>query len=598
MTSEEFKEIQSSLPNSPGIYKYLDDEGKYLYVGKAKNLRKRVSSYFINRRHESARIKLLAKKVAKIDVTVVETEHDALFLENSLIKKFQPRYNIQLKDDKSYPFICIKKERFPRIFLTRNMIEDGSEYLGPYASVSVVRILLQLCNGLFPFRNCNLNLSEENIAANKFKVCLEYHIGTCLGPCEGFQSEKDYNESVAQIRNILRGQIGPVMGYLKEKMKTHADDFDFERANDIKLKIEKLQNYQARTTIVNPSINDVDIFAIIDVEQAAFVNYLKVVNGSITQTKTIELKRRLDESLEELLTFAIIELRNQFNSTSKELILPFDIEIPEGMNWKVTVPQRGDRKHLLQLAHKNAHYHKNQRLDRIAKTKLKATKHRILETLKEDFRLKEIPTQIECFDNSNFQGDSPVASMVVFKNGKPSKKDYRHYNIKTVEGPDDFASMREVVYRRYRRLKEEEEPFPQLIIIDGGKGQLSAAVEALKQLGIEGQIAIASIAKKLEEIYFPNDPLPLHIDKKSESLKLIQQLRNEAHRFAISFHRKKRDNKTMQLKINQIEGIGPKSVDELLKTFRSEKKIKQASIEELASVIGLSKAKKVYQYYH
>ena len=428
-------------------------------------------------------------------------------------------------------------------------------------------------------------------------MCLEYHIGNCLGPCEGLQSEEVYNDSVVQIRNILKGHISPVVNNLKDKMKAFADNYDFENANEIKVKLEKLKNYQAKSTIVNPTINDVDVFALIDLEEVVFVNYLKVVNGSIIQTKTIELKPRLGESLGELLVFAVIELRQQFNSTSSELILPFEIDLPKGMNCKITVPQRGDKKQLLQLALKNAFYHKNKRLDRIAKTKLKQTKNRVLEKLKEDFRLKELPQHIECFDNSNFQGDSPVASMVVFKDGKPAKKDYRHFNIKTVEGPDDYASMQEVVYRRYRHLKKEKEPLPQLIVIDGGKGQLSAAIKALKELDLDGKIAVASIAKKLEEIYFPNDPLPLHIDKKSESLKLIQRLRNEAHRFAITFHRSKRDKHSMQLRIKEIEGVGPKSIEQLLKAFRSEKKIKQASIEELASIIGTSKAQKVYKFY-
>lgn len=584
------------MPNSPGIYRFQDEEGKVLYVGKAKNLKKRTSSYF-NKKHDSARLNMLVRKIKNIEVTLVSSEQEALLLENSMIKKLQPKYNVLLKDDKSYPFICIKNERFPRVFLTRQYINDGSVYLGPYTSVRSAKALLEMLRNIFQLRTCTLDLQEDKIHANKFKVCLEYHIKNCAGPCEALQTEESYNESIEHIKRILRGQSNMVLDELKARMKAYAEAYEFERANDMKQRVEVLTNYNARTAVVNPSITDVDVFSIAEAEDHAFINYFKIVNGSIIQTKSLELKKQLDETTEDLLLIAITEIREQLKSRTRELYLPFEMEVPlEGV--KVTVPQIGDKKRLMELSYKNAMFLKSKFLEsREAKAQKKNITF-ILEQMKEDLRLTEQPKHIECFDNSNFQGSQPVASMVVFKDAKPSKKDYRHYNVKTVEGPDDFASMREIVGRRYKRLLEEGEPLPQLIVIDGGKGQLSAAVQALKDVGAFGKVAIVSIAKKLEEIYYPGDPLPLHISKRSQTLKIIQQLRNEAHRFAITFHRSKRDNATLRTGLTDIKGIGEKVSEKLLQHFRSEQKIRQASLRELASIIGQAKARSVFDHYH
>lgn len=584
------------MPNSPGIYRFQDETGKVLYVGKAKNLKKRTSSYF-NKKHDSARLNMLVRRIKNIEVTLVGSEQEALLLENSMIKKLQPKYNVLLKDDKSYPFICIKHERFPRVFLTRQYINDGSVYLGPYTSVRSAKALLEMLRNIFQLRTCNLDLREDKIHANKFKVCLEYHIKNCAGPCEALQTEEAYNESIEQIKRILRGQSNLVLDELKSRMKAYAEAYEFERANDMKQRVEILTNYNARTAVVNPSITDVDVFSIAEAEDHAFINYFKIVNGSIIQTKSLELKKHLDETTEDLLLIAITEIREQLKSRTRELYLPIEMEVPlDGV--KVTVPMIGDKKRLMELSYKNAMFLKSKFLEsREAKAQKKNITF-ILEQMKEDLRLTEIPKHIECFDNSNFQGSQPVASMVVFKDAKPSKKDYRHYNVKTVEGPDDFASMREIVGRRYKRLLEENEPLPQLIVIDGGKGQLSAAVEALKDVGAFGKIAIISIAKKLEEIYYPGDSLPLHISKRSQTLKIIQQLRNEAHRFAITFHRSKRDNATLRTGLTDIKGIGEKVSEKLLQHFRSEQKIRQASLGELASIIGQAKARSVFDHYH
>ncbi len=591
MTAEDFREIQPTLPTAPGIYKFIDEQDVLIYVGKAKNLRNRVSSYF-KANHDNYKTYTLVKKATRLECTIVETEKDALLLENLLIKENQPRYNIQLRDDKTYPHICIKKERFPRIFLTRTFIRDGSEYLGPYTSVKKVRSIIQLLQNIFPLRTCNLNLAQRKINEGKFKVCLEYHIGNCLGPCESKQTEESYNENIAHIRSILRGNISAVMRDLKKLMQEFSESFKFEKAHLIKHKITLLEEYQSKSTIVSPMIENVDVFSILNEEQSAFVNYLKVVNGGITQTKTIELRKKLNESAEEVLVFAITALRVEFESNSMELILPFPITLPDE-TLSITVPQRGDKKKLLELSSANAAYYKQAHQPDKDRPKREA----VLEILQKEFRLAALPVHIECFDNSNFQGSNPVAALVVFKNGKPAKKDYRLFNIKTVEGPNDFASMEEVVYRRYFKLVEEKLPLPQLTIIDGGKGQLSAARSALAKLNLEGKIPLAGIAKRLEEIYFPDDPLPLHINKRSPALKLVQQIRDETHRFAITFHKKKRDDATLKTSLTEITGIGKKTSELLLKIFRSEKKMRQASFDELAALIGSAKAKKVIEYY-
>ncbi len=581
---ENFPYIQEQLPNEPGIYKFYDDSGELLYVGKAKDIKKRVSSYFNNKRHENTRIRLLVRKIQKIDFTIVETEQDALLLENTLIKNHQPKYNVQLKDDKTYPFIAIKNERFPRVFLTRHVSNDGSEYLGPYTSVSVVRTLLQLIKNIYALRTCNLNLSEANIDQGKFKVCLEYHIGNCKGPCEGLQSEKEYNESIRQIRNILKGKTGRVIQMLKEEMQHAAQSHRFEEAEAIKKKINALQRYHSKSTIVNPKIDNVDVFSIVEDQDRAFANYLKVINGTVAQTKTIELHKKLDESLEELLQFAIVDLRNRFQSDAKEIITPFEITLPQ-KDLLVTVPKIGDKRKLLTLSHKNALYSKNQRLSKAEKKKKKDQNQQLLERIQRDFNLNTLPHHIECIDNSNIQGKSPVASVVVFQDGKPSKKDYRRFHIQTVEGPDDFASMEEVVYRRYKRLSDEERKLPELLIIDGGKGQLEAAMKSIKKLDLQEQITVAGIAKKLEEIYFPGDSLPLYLDKRSPTLKTIQHLRDEAHRFAISFHRQKRSKQLTDSKLTSIDDIGEKTAVKLLNHYKSLNKIKQAPEKELASLL-------------
>lgn len=591
MTLADFDSIRQTIPTAPGIYKFIDEAGKLIYVGKAKNLRNRVTSYF-KASHDNYKTYTLVKKAARVECTIVETEKDALLLENLLIKENQPRYNIQLRDDKSYPHICITKERFPRVFLTRTLTRDGSEYLGPYTSVKKVRGIIQLLQNIFPLRTCNLNLSQKKIDEGKYKVCLEYHIGNCLGPCENRQTEESYNENIAHIRSILKGNIAPVMRDLKRLMQELSENFEFEKAHLIKHKITLLEQYQSKSTIVSPVIDNVDVFSLLDGEHSAFVNYLKVVHGGVTQTKTIELRKKLNESAEELLLFAITALRQEFASNSAELIVPFTVTLPDDV-LTITVPQRGDKKKLLELSTANAAYYKQARQTEPGQPR----RGQVLEILQREFRLTAVPTHIECFDNSNFQGSNPVAALVVFKNGKPSKKDYRHFNIKTVEGPNDFASMEEVVFRRYYKLAEENLPLPHLTIIDGGKGQLSAARSALAKLNLEGKIPLAGIAKRLEEIYFPDDPLPLHIDKRSPALKLIQRIRDEAHRFAITFHKKKRDDATLKTSLTAISGIGNKTSELLLKTFRSEKKMQQASFDELAALIGSAKAKKVVEHY-
>jgi excinuclease ABC subunit C len=585
----------TTLPESPGVYQYYDKEGKLLYVGKAINLKKRVASYF-NKEHDNARTRLLVRKIVTVNHIVVATETDALLLENNLIKKYQPRYNVMLKDDKTYPWICIKNERFPRVFSTRRMIKDGSEYFGPYTNMRTVHTLLDLIKGLYPLRTCNYDLSEEKIQAGKYKVCLEYHLGNCMGPCEGLYSEKEYNDTIEAIRNIVKGNFKESLHRFKSQMSRLAADLRFEDAQRVKEKIDILENYQAKSTVVNPKINNVDVFSIISDESYGYVNYLQISYGAIIRSHTLEIKKKLDESDEELLQLAVIELRQRFQSVCKEIYVPFSIKAEEGV--KVHVPKAGDKKQILELSLRNAKYF---RMDRFKQAKIvdpeRHTK-RIMAQMKKDLRLSEEPRHIECFDNSNIQGTNPVAACVVFRNGKPSKKEYRKFNIKTVTGPDDFASMEEVVYRRYKRLLDEKQSLPQLIIIDGGKGQLSSSLKSLDKLGLRGKIAIVGIAKRLEELYYPEDPVPLYLDKKSETLKIIQQLRNEAHRFGISFHRNKRSKEALNTELESIPGIGEKTVIDLLTHFKSTKRITEASFDDLVPVVGVSRAKTIITYFN
>lgn len=583
-----------TLPNNPGVYQYYDKEGKILYVGKAKNLKKRVASYF-NKIHDTAKTNVLVKKIVTIKHIVVPTETDALLLENNLIKTLQPRYNVLLRDDKSYPWICIKKEPFSRIFSTRRLIKDGSEYFGPYTSFKTVSTILELIKELYPLRTCNYDLSQSNIESGKFKVCLEYHIGNCKGPCEGFETLENYQKQVDAIREILKGNFKESMKDFKKVMTDLAKDMRFEEAQKIKEKIEILQNYQSRSTIINPKITNVDVFSIVSDESAAFVNFLQISHGSIIRSHTMEIKKKLDESDEELLELAIIELRERFQLLSKEIIVPFEVEV--GENIKVTVPQLGDKKHILDLSIRNAKFYRIEQLKQLQIVDPDRHANRIMAQMQKDLRLPVEPRHIECFDNSNIQGTNPVAACVVFKDGKPSKKDYRHFNIKTVEGPDDFASMTEVVYRRYKRLLEENEPLPQLIIIDGGKGQLSSALKSIDELGLRGKITIIGIAKRLEELFYPGDSIPLYLDKKSETLKVIQQLRNEAHRFGITHHRDKRSKAALNSSIESIPGIGEKTMLTLIQHFKSVKRLKLATEKEISDIVGVSKAKKITDFY-
>lgn len=596
MASEEhIQTLLSALPDSPGVYQFYDKEDKLLYVGKAKSLKKRVSSYFQKDRHVSGKTSIMVRKVADIRTIVVDTEMDALLLENNLIKKHQPRYNVSLKDDKTYPWICIRNERFPRVFSTRKMIRDGSEYFGPYASGRLINTLLELINKLYKLRTCSLVLSEENITKKKFRVCLEYQIGNCKGPCEGFQSQGEYDQSVKEIRQILKGNIQTVIGHLRELMQTYAAEYRFEEAQSVKEKLESLEKFQRKSVVVNPSIHNVDVFSLVIEEDSAYVNFLRVMNGAIIQGHTVELKKKLEETPEELLELAMGELRSRFFSDAEEIIVPFAPEV-EWPGISFTIPKIGDKKHLLSLSESNVrNYIREKRLQEEKQHPENRTL-RLMEQMKKDLRLTELPKHIECFDNSNFQGAYPVAAMSVFRDGKPSKKDYRHFNIKTVEGPDDFASMEEVIHRRYKRMLDEALPLPQLIVIDGGKGQLSAAVSSLEKLGLRGKIAVIGIAKRLEELYYPDDPLPLYIDKKSETLRIIQQLRDEVHRFGITHHRKRRSKGVIKTELEEIPGIGPRTAEELLREFRSVQRIKEASLEALAALIGEAKAIRVKEH--
>lgn len=583
-----------TLPDSPGVYQYFDAAGKILYVGKAKNLKKRVASYF-NKVHDTAKTNVLVKKIVTIKHIVVPTETDALLLENNLIKKLQPRYNVLLRDDKTYPWICIKNEAFPRVFSTRKMIKDGSEYFGPYTSFKTVHTILDLIKELYPLRTCNFDLSRNNIVTGKYKVCLEYHIGNCKGACEGYETQEHYQFQVNAIREILKGNFKESLKDFKKLMQELASEMQFEEAQKIKEKIEVLENYQARSTILNPKISNIDVFSIISDEAMAYVNFLQISHGAIVRSHTLELKKKLDETDEELLELAVVELRERFHLNSREIILPFELDFGEKI--KVTVPQLGDKKQILELSQRNAKYYRLDQLKQIQIVDPDRHTNRIMAQMQKDLRLSVEPRHIECFDNSNIQGTNPVSACVVFKDGKPSKKDYRHFNIKTVEGPNDFASMEEVVYRRYKRMLDEEQPLPNLIIIDGGKGQLSSALKSLEDLGLRGKIAIIGIAKRLEELFYPGDSIPLYLDKKSETLKIIQHLRNEAHRFGITFHRDKRSKAALNSSLESIPGIGEKTMETLIKHFKSVKRIKEASEKDISDVVGVSKAKKISEFY-
>lgn len=583
-----------TLPDNPGVYQYFDKDDKVLYVGKAKNLKKRVSSYF-TKSHDNYKTSVLVKKIASIKHIVVTSESDALLLENNLIKKLQPRYNILLKDDKSYPWICIKNEPFSRIFPTRRMIKDGSEYYGPYTNFKTVNTILEVIKELYPLRTCNYDLSQGNIKSGKYKVCLEYHIGNCKGPCEGLESLANYQKQVEAIRQILKGNFKDSLKDFKKQMIDFAQDMQFEAAQKIKEKIEVLENYQAKSTVLNPKLSNIDVFSIVSDETMAYVNFLQISHGAIVRSHTMEIKKKLEETDEELLELAVVELRERFKLNSKEIILPFPLSL--GENLKITVPQLGDKRQILDLSIRNAKYYRMDQLKQIKIVDPDRHTNRIMAQMKKDLRLSVEPRHIECFDNSNIQGTNPVAACVVFKDGKPSKKDYRHFNIKTVEGPDDFASMEEVVYRRYKRLLDENQPLPQLIIIDGGKGQLSSALKSLDVLELRGKIAIIGIAKRLEELYYPGDSVPLYLDKKSETLKIIQFLRNEAHRFGITHHRDKRSKSALTNSLESIPGIGEKTMITLLKHFKSVKRLQNASENDISEIVGLSKAKKITDFY-
>ncbi|MCB9299884.1 MAG: excinuclease ABC subunit C [Lewinellaceae bacterium] len=596
MTTNDFKTIADTVPKQPGVYRFMDEDGTILYVGKAKDLRSRVSSYFGDRRDRAHKTRVLVKNAHHLEFTIVETEADALLLENTLIKKYQPRYNVMLRDDKSYSYICIKNERFPRVFITRRVVKDGSTYFGPYTSKSRIKIILDLIKRLFPLRTCSYNLSQDNIEAGKFKVCLEYHIKNCMGPCEGLESEAAYQDRADQVKNILRGNFGAVKAHFKTLMETYAENLEFEKAHQIKEKFSAFEDYQAKSTVVSTTIRDVDVFSIASEEKEAYINYIKVVNGAIIHTHTQELVKNLDDEEQELLEYAIPVIRERFNSIATEIILPFEVQLEEGL--QANIPKIGDKRKLLELSEKNVKYYLLQKQkQRASQTRKQTSAERILRTLQKDLQMDEVPLHLECFDNSNIQGSHPVASCVVFKNAKPSKKDYRHFNIKTVEGPNDFASMEEVVQRRYRRLIDEGEPLPQLIIIDGGKGQLSAAAASLERLGILDKVTVIGIAKRLEEIFFPGDSIPLYIDKKSESLKLIQQARNEAHRFAITFHRNKRSQHFTTTELTNIPGVGEKTAQKLLSHFGSVKRLRNALATEIAEVSSMGVAKKVKEYF-
>ncbi len=585
-----------TLPEKPGVYQFFDEQGKIIYIGKAKNLKKRVISYFNRDQYESGKVLVMVKRVAEIQHIVVDSELDALLLENNLIKKYQPRYNIMLKDDKTYPWICIKNEPFPRIFSTRNLVRDGSKYFGPYASGKMMHALLDLIRQLFQYRTCRLQLTAENIRARKFKVCLEYHIGNCQGPCEGLQSPDDYADTMGQIEDIIKGNLSQVKTRLKELMTKLARAFEFEKANAVKQKIELLENYQSKSTVVSISLTNIDVFSVISDQENGFVNFMKVVNGAVVQSHTLEIRKKLDESDAELLEIAIVELRQRFQSNASETVVPIKpaMTIP---NVRYVVPQKGDKKKLLELSERNAKYFRLEKLKQKELVDPERHTRRIMQKMRQDLHLPVAPMYIECFDNSNTQGTYPVAALVVFRNARPSKKEYRHFNIKTVEGPDDFASMAEVVSRRYSRLLSEGHPLPDLVVVDGGKGQLSASLDALEKLGLRGKVPIIGIAKRLEEIFFPGDSIPIYIDKKSETLKIIQHLRDEAHRFGITHHRQRRQKGSLKSQLTEIKGIGSHTEKVLLNAFKSVAGIKRASHKELAAAVGVAKAKILIEFF-
>lgn len=592
---EDLKAKIRVLPNKPGVYQYYNDEGTILYVGKAKDLKKRVSSYF-NKNLDSGKTRVLVRQIAEIKYIVVDSELDALLLENNLIKKYQPKYNIQLKDDKTYPWICIKKEPFPRIFTTRRLIKDGSKYYGPYPSVKVINTLISLIREVYPLRTCSLDLSEKKIKEGKHKVCLEYHIGNCKGPCVGEETAEDYDQYIQNIEHILKGNLGQVIQSLKGMMNTYAQNLQFEEAQGIKSKIAVIEQYRAKSTVVSPRIHQVDVITVVQDVKRAFVNYLVINNGSIIHGLTVEVNKKLNESTSDIIAYVLPDMRERYDSQSKEVLLEESVDF-ELAGVDFFVPQRGDKKALIELSARNARFFQLEKNKQEKITQPERHTERILERIKIDFRLPENPVHIECFDNSNFQGTNAVSACVVFKNAKPSKKDYRHFNIKTVEGPDDFASMEEAVYRRYKRLLDEGQSLPQLIVIDGGKGQLSASLKALEKLDLRGKVAIVGIAKRLEEIFFPGDSLPIYIDKRSESLKVIQHMRNEAHRFGITHHRNKRSKAALTSELTQISGIGPKTHEDLMKRFKTVKGVKEASLDELTKEIGLAKAQIIRSYF-
>ena len=594
--SSKLKEIVFGLPDLPGIYQYFNSEGKIIYVGKAKNLKKRVCSYF-SKVHDNRKTAILVRKIADIKHMVVDSEEDALLLENNLIKKYQPRYNVLLKDDKSFPWICIKNESFPRVYFTRNVIRDGSLYFGPYTSIPMVRTILDVIKRLYPIRNCSLNLSKENVEKLKYKVCLEFQIGNCKGPCESLQQEDEYLDGISQIKEILKGNLSTVVAHLKGRMNQFAQEYKFEDAENIKNKIAILENYKSKSTIVSSSITNVDVFSFEEDDLYGYVNFLRVVDGAIIQAHTLEIKKRLDESKEELLALGIIEIRQKFFLNSKELILPFKIDI-QLKEVKMIIPQIGDKRKLLELSERNVKFYKLDKNKQLSLKTPQSRTDRLLEQIKKDLRLQELPYRIECFDNSNIQGAQPVAACVVFIGGKPAKREYRHFNVKTVVGPDDFASMEEIIFRRYDRVINENGPLPQLIVIDGGKGQLSSAISTLEKLNIRGKVAVIGIAKKLEEIIYPDDPIPLYLDKNSETLRVLQNIRNEAHRFGITFHRNKRSKEFIISELSQIPGIGDKTIEMLMRKFKSIKRLKETPQSEIISEIGIARAEKIQNYFN
>lgn len=599
MTSEEFLEIAPTIPKQPGIYKYFDAEGTLIYVGKAKHLRKRVSSYF-NKTLSNYKTHELVQRIRHIEFTIVDTEQDAFLLENSLIKQFQPKYNIMLKDDKTYPYIVIKREPFPRIYLTRNKIKDGSEYIGPFTNVWRVREILDLIKENIPLRTCKLNLTKSNIEKGKFKVCLEYHLGNCKGPCEGLQTKEDYDQSIQQIRQIVKGNLAPVVQHFKEEMMAHVNNMAFEKAEIVRRKIADLENYQAKSTIVNAHLGSLDVFSIWKQEEIAYVNFLMVEHGTIIHTHTVELQAQIEESEQDVLLFAMANLREQFNSINKEIVVANPLDYPDD-SIKITVPKAGEKKKLLELSEKNVNYFRmelKKKKTLLLEAQVSADDERALRMIQEQLSLPNLPTHIECFDNSNFQGSYPVSAMVCFKNGKPSKKDYRHFNVKTVEGINDFATMTEAVFRRYKRLKEEQLPLPQLVIIDGGKGQLSAAMKAIDELQLQGKMTLVGLAKNEEELFFPGDSESLKLPWDSPSLNLIRKIRDEVHHFGITFHRNKRSKGTFKNELEAIPGIGEATASQLLKRFRSVKQIRQLTERELTAEVGISKAAKIWQYFH